>query len=297
MTTLIASSHQLAEQFAEITNLKILEVYRETPTTALGYAKVMDDHLNDLGKRIVEALEAATVPSAPDMYEVWLLENKKNAQLNKESNESPTTDQKDKGSEPETARVDNVSGSPVSGGDPDTPDQDERGPGYLKALVEAWKISLDCSNMKLATLAGVSDPTIGQILHGRKVSDVTRDKVLEAIEKHETSCGVMAVPEKLNGSGDQDEAGAINSKLQNCDASNNDAGRFIQLQLNTWARLEHLGVKTAAKRLSVKESVIRSINAGKLPHPNIVRQLAKYIPAIEAQQSMLMHAAEHREAA
>jgi len=275
----------LKELITEITNQKVLELYRQCSSITINVAKEKDDNLTDLATRIIDALDLESnadhkyKPSVPIETEKSPRDKSQtpigSGELDtKKSNESPAIDQHQRAEpDPEPDRVDDGSGSAVSGADPD--------PLRLTTSLRVFKNAHHMSNANIAKLAGVSDMTIGAIIKGDHVSAKSRDKVLAAIADYKPK-GEQAKkpePEKANGIGDRPPA------------------EFLQATLQALLDAEDLDPASAAGALMIQEHSIRSILAGHLPHSNIIFQLAKFIPEINANHAILLAAAEQNEAA
>lgn len=332
-----ASCHYLAETIEEVTNLKILELYRGNCTMA--EARCHDHELTDLSARIIEAI--SEVPE-PDEYEAWLQEKKfQLIGLNMPATEvtepgiyteTPPTEQdtpRDSPSNP--AETHDLPGAPISGDAPalfvydvrqqsdsnETPvtaDQPQaEKPGVetvpesavcdagqgttekpkaagkptkkeiidLERRLRIFKNRNKLTIEGLSEMAGLSNFTISAIFRKDNVSRETYNKVEAGMISYRPgkgkSSGQEADKPKVNGSG-------------------RGPGEYLRLKLLTWLNQEHLGLSQASSRLMVQESALRKITIdGEIPHPNVMRQLCKYVPALEAECAMLMAAADRRD--
>lgn len=152
--------------------------------------------------------------------------------------------------------------------------------------IEAWLEAENLSNNQAGKFAKVSDVTIGSILAGKTLNPgkATKKKIRTAIKKSIKPKKKRTTHVKPPASAKPAGEAKLNGK---------GPGQFVQLKLTAWMDSEHLGINEAANRLRVMERTLRLIKLdGVLPHQNIIRQLARHIPAIEEQQAMLLAAAK-----
>lgn len=292
---------QLAEVIAEVTNLKVLEIYRECHR--IEDARSLDDHLTDLGKRIVEALgelpeddariqlHGPLLPLLPEDTE-RVLRRMLNTPPQPNNSPASTTggqesaidanhpaEGKSVGADPsgdQTVPPDKMSGSP----------EKPPGPAVLADRINAWMKREEASILDLSACSGVTQKTIYNILNGatKNPAESTRIKIVRVIENREPPPAKKkpAKPERVNGAGKPTKAprGAI---------------QFLQLQVGKYRKEKGCTNGGAAVDFGIPIHALEALENGRLPSTCSIARIAARIPEVEANRRVLFEARRRQE--
>lgn len=303
--------YQQAECIAAETNIKTLEIYR-SDSLSQREARMIDSALADLSTRIILALGLVPVDTEDrcarcEITDLKPIENESVLDPGVETNtqESQTTEQEPhpdvepapvhKAETKEASPTEPDSGGEVVSKETKKPKSEQKPTKKDKLRIDNskhtkrvaylidWMAREDLSQTDAAKRVGVSSVTICSLLSGKSQgSEDTWKKILKAAKpKKKPVNNTPATPKNSYSKRKTNGPAPLKSNSKG-------PGQFVQMKFMTWLGAEKLGVAGAAKRLHVKESVIRSIMSGTVQSKATLTTLGKHIPEIYNNMGFLL---------